>query len=51
MPRIVKFYGYQFLKDENNTEYVVFEMEKCGPSLSQYIDELCRDNTPYSPEL
>ena len=51
MPRIVKFYGHQFIKDENNTEYVVFEMEKCRSSLTQYIDELCKNNTPYSFEL
>ena len=39
MPRIVKFYDYYFIKDEENTEYVVFEMERCRSSLTQYLDE------------
>ena len=51
MPRIVKFYGYQFIKDEDNNEYVVFEMERCRSSLKQYLDEQCLNNKPFSPEL
>ena len=39
MPRIVKFYGYNFIKDEENIEYVIFEMERCKSSLTQYLDE------------
>lgn len=43
-PYIVKFKSYQFIIDEDNTEYVVMEFEKCLTTHTDFLSQQTQEN-------